>query len=47
MYHKNWSSTKKNVKSREFHDYFNFIYGNLMYFWKFAKSREVGTLNMS
>ena len=30
MYHKNWSSTKKKVKSRE-------IEGNKIFFWKIAK----------
>ena len=32
---------KKKVKSREIHDFFNFIQGNLVFFWKIAKSREI------
>ena len=28
---------KNKVKSREIHDFFNFIQGNLVFFWKIAK----------
>ena len=36
---------KKKVKSREIHDFFNFIQGNLVFLWKIAKIQ--GNLGIS